>query len=138
MLSNARLTHYTAAAHRGRTAIDEINVLPQYRGTCVHDGLLAYTHYTHCWHALCGMHLLRELTSNVATRPRFGGLRSVTAAARRDNTIQSRRSSVAGTSSASSRNSITLDSVSRCGSTLFSSRDFASHKVSVPHLPIPP
>ena len=44
--STARLTHYAAAAHRGRTAIDEINVLPRYRGTCVHDGWLAYTHYT--------------------------------------------------------------------------------------------
>jgi transposase len=60
--SNARLTHYAAAAHRGRTAISEINVLPRYRGTCVHDGWLAYTHYTRCRHALCGVHLLRELT----------------------------------------------------------------------------
>ena len=60
--STERLTHYAAAAHRGRTAMDEINVLPRYRGTCVHDGLLAYTHYTGCRHALCGVHLLRELT----------------------------------------------------------------------------
>jgi transposase len=60
--SNARLTHYAAASHRGRTAIDEINVLPRYRGTCVHDGLLAYTYYDRCRHALCGVHLLRELT----------------------------------------------------------------------------
>jgi transposase len=60
--STERLTHYAAASHRGRTAIDEINVLPSYRGTCVHDGLLAYTHYTRCRHALCGAHLLRELT----------------------------------------------------------------------------
>lgn len=60
--SNDRLTHYAAAAHRGRTAIDEINLLPRYRGTCVHDGLLAYTHYSRCRHALCGVHLLRELT----------------------------------------------------------------------------
>lgn len=62
VVSNARLTHYAAAAHRGRTAIDEINVLPRYRGTCVHDGLLAYTYYDRCRHALCGVHLLRELT----------------------------------------------------------------------------
>jgi transposase len=60
--SNARLTHYAAASHRGRTAIDEINVLPRYRGTCVHDGLLSYTYYDRCRHALCGVHLLRELT----------------------------------------------------------------------------
>src|SRR5215210_6498560 len=60
--STPSLTHYAAASHRGRTAIDEINVLPAYRGTCVHDGLLSYTHYTRCRHALCGVHLLRELT----------------------------------------------------------------------------
>jgi transposase len=60
--STEHLTHYAAAWHRGRTAIDEINVLPRYRGTCVHDGLLSYTHYTRCRHALCGVHLLRELT----------------------------------------------------------------------------
>jgi transposase len=60
--STPRLTHYAAAAHRGQTAITEINVLPRYRGTCVHDGWMAYTHYTRCRHALCGVHLLRELT----------------------------------------------------------------------------
>ena len=60
--STAHLTYYAAANHRGQTAMDEINVLPRYRGTCVHDGLLAYKHYTHCRHALCGLHLLRELT----------------------------------------------------------------------------
>jgi transposase len=60
--STPRLTHYASAAHRGQTAITEINVLPGYRGTCVHDGWLAYTHYTKCRHALCGVHLLRELT----------------------------------------------------------------------------
>lgn len=60
--STERLTHYAAASHRGRTAIDEINLLPSYRGTCVHDGLLAYTHYSRYRHALCGVHLLREMT----------------------------------------------------------------------------
>jgi transposase len=60
--STPRLTHYASAAHRGQTAISEINVLPGYRGTCVHDGWMAYRHYTRCRHALCGVHLLRELT----------------------------------------------------------------------------
>lgn len=60
--STERLTHYAAATHRGQTAITQINVLPGYRGTCVHDGWLSYTHYTRCRHALCGVHLLRELT----------------------------------------------------------------------------
>ena len=76
--SNARLTHYAAAAHRGQTAMDEINVLPRYRGTCVHDGWLAYTHYNQCRHALCGVHLLRELTffEELSGRRRRGPLRS--------------------------------------------------------------
>lgn len=56
------LTHYGTDARRGRTAIDEIGILPQYRGTCVHDGWLSYTYYPQCRHALCGAHLLRELT----------------------------------------------------------------------------
>jgi transposase len=60
--SNERLTHYAADARRGKAAIDEIDILPSYRGTCVHDGWLSYTHYSSCRHALCGAHLLRELT----------------------------------------------------------------------------
>jgi transposase len=59
---NAHLTHYAADVRRGKAAIDEIDILPSYRGTCVHDGWLSYTHYSGCRHALCGAHLLRELT----------------------------------------------------------------------------
>jgi transposase len=59
--SNARLTHYGSDGRRGKAAIDEIGILPQYRGTCVHDGWLSYTFYPKCKHALCGAHLLREL-----------------------------------------------------------------------------
>jgi transposase len=61
--SNAGLTHYAADSRRGRAAMDEIGILPKYRGTCVHDGWWSYDHYTKCRHALCGAHLLRELTS---------------------------------------------------------------------------
>jgi transposase len=60
--STERLTHYGCDARRGRGAIDEINILPNYRGTLVHDGWLSYTYYQKCEHALCGAHLLRELT----------------------------------------------------------------------------
>jgi transposase len=60
--SNARLTHYAASAGRGRTAVEEAGVLPRFRGTCVHDGWPSYSFYTQCRHALCGAHLLRELT----------------------------------------------------------------------------
>ena len=60
--SSAHLTHYAADARRGKAAIDEAGILPSYGGTCVHDGWLSYTHYPDCRHALCGAHLLRELT----------------------------------------------------------------------------
>jgi transposase len=60
--SSSWLTHYASDVRRGKAAIDEIGVLPTYRGTCVHDGWLSYTHYPGCRHALCGAHLLRELT----------------------------------------------------------------------------
>jgi transposase len=60
--STPRLTHYGYDAHRRRTAIEEINILPRYRGTVVHDGWWAYSSYTDCTHALCGAHLLRELS----------------------------------------------------------------------------
>lgn len=59
--STARLTHYGADARRGKAAMDDIGILPQYRGTCVHDGWLSYTFYPKCRHALCGAHILREL-----------------------------------------------------------------------------
>jgi transposase len=60
--SNNRLTHYGANTRRGRAAMDEIGILPEYHGTCVHDGWLSYTFYPECRHALCGAHLSRELT----------------------------------------------------------------------------
>ena len=36
--STARLTPYGADARRGKRAIARIGILPEYRGTCVHDG----------------------------------------------------------------------------------------------------
>lgn len=42
--------------------MDEIGILPKYRGHLVHDGWWSYDYYTKCRHALCGAHLLRELT----------------------------------------------------------------------------
>ncbi|MDQ3803340.1 MAG: IS66 family transposase [Acidobacteriota bacterium] len=60
--SSSWLTHYASDGRRCKAAIDEIGILPFYRGTCVHDGRPSYTHYPGCRHAPCGAHLLRELT----------------------------------------------------------------------------
>jgi len=47
---------------RGIKAIDEIGIIPLYDEVIIHDCLAAYFSYKNCEHALCGSHLLRELT----------------------------------------------------------------------------
>jgi transposase len=58
--STDKLTHYGVSEKRGQEATDAIDILPNFKGTLVHD----------CWspyfkldikHALCNAHLLREL-----------------------------------------------------------------------------
>ena len=48
--------------HRGHEATDAINIIPRYGGILIHDCLAMYFSYLHCGHAVCGAHLLRELT----------------------------------------------------------------------------
>lgn len=55
------LTHYGYDARRGKMAMDAIGILPQYRGVCVRDGWFSYDEYRQATHALCNVHLLREL-----------------------------------------------------------------------------
>jgi transposase len=62
VLSTTGLTRYGFHAKRGREALDELNLVPRFRGELVHDGWSAYAAYSQCGHALCGAHLLRELT----------------------------------------------------------------------------
>ena len=61
LTSTPKLTHYLVDPHRGKAAVEAIDILPRYRGTCVHDGWPIYSLYSRCTHALCGAHLLREL-----------------------------------------------------------------------------
>jgi transposase len=58
--STTRLTHYQVHAKRGTAALDANGILPGYQGTSVHDGWAAYEGYG-CQHALCNVHLLRDL-----------------------------------------------------------------------------
>jgi hypothetical protein len=55
------LTHYAADARRGKLAMEAIGILPQFKGVCVRDGWMAYDEYRQATHALCNVHLLREL-----------------------------------------------------------------------------
>lgn len=59
-VSTEKLTLYFAQDKRGRVAIDDIGILPLYDGVAVHDCWKAYLNYP-CKHALCNVHLLREL-----------------------------------------------------------------------------
>ncbi len=47
---------------RGLEAIDALDIVPRYGGIIIHDCWASYFSYDHCGHALCGSHLLRELT----------------------------------------------------------------------------
>jgi transposase len=55
------LTHYVYDGRRGKAAMDEIGILPQFTGTLVRDGFSSYKWYEQCRHSLCNVHLLRDL-----------------------------------------------------------------------------
>ncbi len=60
--STDSLTHYAVHQKRGCVAMNEIGILPDFRGIAVHDGWKPYETYKDCTHALCNAHHLRELT----------------------------------------------------------------------------
>ncbi len=55
------LTHYAVHRKRGKEALDAIGILAGFAGVSVHDGWRSYWQFV-CQHALCNVHLLRELT----------------------------------------------------------------------------
>jgi transposase len=61
-ISNEYLTLYVPHEKRGDKAMQDINILPLYKGTVVHDYWKSYLNFKNCKHALCNTHHLRELT----------------------------------------------------------------------------
>jgi transposase len=59
--SNDKYTCYLAHPKRGTEAINAMEILPEFKGTAVHDGWKPYNVYA-CDHALFNAHLQRELT----------------------------------------------------------------------------
>ena len=59
--STDTLTFYGVHDKRGRAAIDEFNIIPDFSGRLIHDFWKPYLTYD-CAHGLCNAHHLRELT----------------------------------------------------------------------------
>lgn len=59
--STDSITLYDILPRRGMEAMDEMGILPQYKGIAVHDHWKSYYHYLLCAHAECNAHILRAL-----------------------------------------------------------------------------
>ena len=59
--SNRDFTYLTLSEKRGKDGMDENGVLPDFKGIAVHDCWKAYWRYLEATHAICGVHILREL-----------------------------------------------------------------------------
>jgi transposase len=59
--STSGLTYYFVHPKRGQLAMDEMGILPDYKGNALHDGFKSYQVYNRCNHFLCNAHHLREL-----------------------------------------------------------------------------
>ena len=57
--------HYGVHKKRGKEAINEIDILPQYKGILVHDHWTPYNAYTDITHSYCNAHILRELQGEI-------------------------------------------------------------------------
>jgi transposase len=62
VVSTDKLTYLGLHAKRGKEAIEEIGIIPVYRGYLMHDFWGSYLSYN-CSHLFCNAHLLRELTA---------------------------------------------------------------------------
>ena len=59
--SNRDFTYLTLSEKRGKDGMDENGVLPDFKGIAVHDCWKAYWRYLESTHAICAVHILREL-----------------------------------------------------------------------------
>lgn len=63
-ISNERYTYLFVHPKRGIAAHEEdLSILPAFKNWAIHDCWASYFHFHLCRHAVCGAHLLRELTA---------------------------------------------------------------------------
>ena len=60
--SSDTATFYGIHSRRGQEAMNEFDILPQFRGTAIHDHWAPYFSFDQIKHGLCNAHHLRELT----------------------------------------------------------------------------
>lgn len=65
--SNDNLTHYSIENSRGKKGMNNIDLIPNFKGVLVHDFFSPYFSYDNCEHAVCNEHLLRDLTRVIET-----------------------------------------------------------------------
>ncbi|MGH9093280.1 MAG: IS66 family transposase, partial [Acidimicrobiales bacterium] len=63
VVASERYTHLFASPTRGKDAPDAAGILGRVRGVMVHDRLAMYFNYRQVRHAICGAHILRELSA---------------------------------------------------------------------------
>ena len=56
-----KLTYYYPHKRRGNKAMEDMGILPYFKGVAIHDHWDSYFRYTGCLHSLCNTHHLREL-----------------------------------------------------------------------------
>jgi len=59
-VSTPLLTFYGIHSKRGREAMNDMDILPKFKGRAIHDCWSSYFDYS-CEHGLCNAHLIREL-----------------------------------------------------------------------------
>ena len=69
VISTPKMTYYALSPKRGTKAMLDIDFLPGYKGIVVHDFWMSYFKATDAEHAMCGAHLLRELTGIYENHP---------------------------------------------------------------------
>ncbi len=67
--SNCEYTYLDISPKRGTAGMEQCGVLPEFKGTAMHDCRASYWNYPDIQHAVCCAHLLRELTGISENHP---------------------------------------------------------------------